>query len=216
MAEASANERSEKRYFQSIHSLLHYSQTLYIFERYFSLNVLDMQMIKNENNTAAYDEEMLKCIVNFLDEIGIKIIEKELSEDCFLPGLYPKGNGILLDRTRLKYPGDLLHEAGHIAVTEEHLRPLIGTNEMTEKWPRPGDELGAILWSYAAVCYLNIPANVVFHPHGYKNDSEWLIGQLESGNYIGLPVFEWMGFCNNKTEDENNKTRFPKMLKWLR
>lgn len=175
-----------------------------------------IEMIKKEKDTPSYDEEMLKLIIDFLDEIGLKIIENELSDDCFLPGLYPKGNGIILDRNRLKYPGDLLHEAGHIAVTEEHLRPLIGTNKITEKWPRHGDELGAILWSYAAVCYLHIPPNVVFHPDGYKNDSKWLIEQFENGNYIGLPLLVWMGFCNNNTDDGNNNTTFPNMLKWLR
>lgn len=176
-----------------------------------------MDMIKKVNNISVYDEEMLNRIIIFLEQIGLKITDSELSDDCFLPGLFPKGNGLLLDRSRLKYPGDLLHEAGHIAVTEEHIRPLIGTNELTEKWPRPGgDELGAILWSYAAVCYLKIPADVVFHPHGYKNESNWLIEQFESRNYIGLPLLVWMGFCNNKTDDEQKNTMFPNMLKWLR
>lgn len=174
-----------------------------------------MDKIKKGNDIPAYDEEMLKRIIHFLQEIGLNIIEKELGDDCFLPGLYPNGNGIVVDRSKLKYPGDLLHEAGHIAVTEENLRPLIGTNEMPEKWPRPGQELGAILWSYAAVCYLKIPANVVFHPDGYKNESEWLIEQFENGNYIGLPLLVWMGFCTNKTDDGPNNATFPNMLKWL-
>lgn len=175
-----------------------------------------MEIIKKGNENPAYDEEMLERILHFLDEIGFEIIEKQLGDSCFLPGLYPKGKGIILDRSRLKYPGDLLHEAGHIAVTEEHVRPLIGTNKMTEKWPRPGDEPGAILWSYAAVCYLKIPADVVFHPAGYKNDSQWLIEQFESGNYIGLPLLVWMGFCNNKPDDGQRNGTFPNMLKWFR
>lgn len=174
-----------------------------------------MNTATNQTTAFAYDEEMLNLIIGFLNETGIEVSEAELNNDCFLPGLFPKGCGMLLDRKKLKYPGDLLHEAGHIAVTEAHLRPLIGTPEMPEQWPRTGDELGAILWSYAAVCKLKIPAEVVFHPDGYKGDSEWLIKQFEDGNYIGLPLLIWMGFCFAE-EGCSNSTAFPTMQKWLR
>lgn len=143
-----------------------------------------------------YDVEMLDRIVAFLNSIGIAVTETELDDDCFLPGLFPKENGVLIDRARLKYPGDLLHEAGHVAVTDAHLRPLIGTPEMPGRWPNPGEEFGAILWSYAAACAMGIPAEVVFHAGGYKGDGEWLIEQFENKNYIGLPLFAWMGFCS--------------------
>lgn len=162
-----------------------------------------------------YDEMMLGRIIDFLNEIGIKVKETALKDDCFLPGLFPKESGILLDRTWLKYPGDLLHEAGHVAVTEAHLRPLIGTSKMPEQWPKPGDELGAILWSYAALLHLEIPARVVFHPDGYKGDADWLIEQFENKNYIGLPLLTWMGFCKND-ENQPAATTFPKLEKWLR
>lgn len=153
-------------------------------------------------------------IIQFIEEIGIPVIETELPGDCFLPGLSLNKNTILMDSQRLKYPGDLLHEAGHIAVTSEELRPLIGTDQMEASWPTDGDEIAAILWSYAALKYLNLEPEVVFHPEGYKNQSQWLIAQFQQGNYIGLPLLEWMGFC---AVPENEKpTPFPNMLKWLR
>jgi len=170
-----------------------------------------MATTTKQNNTPGYDVKTLNLIIDFLKDTGIEIHETELDDGCFLLGLYPKGCGLLIDRNKLKYPGDLLHEAGHIAVTEAHLRPLIGTPEMPEQWPKTGDELGAILWSYAAVCKLKIPADVVFHPDGYKGDSAWLIEQFENGNYIGLPLLTWMGFCNVSSD-----TSFPFMNKWLR
>ena len=119
-----------------------------------------------------------------------------------------------MDPKRLKYPGDLLHEAGHIAVTSEELRPLIGTDEMDPSWPSDGDEIATILWSYAALKHLDLDLEVVFHPDGYKNQSQWLIQQFRQENYIGLPLLEWMGFCT-APEKENSKP-FPNMLKWLR
>ena len=147
-------------------------------------------------------------IVNFLRSIMIKVVEKELSNDTFLPGLSITGNTILMDLEKLKYPGDLLHEAGHIAVTDEKNRPLIGTPEISDNWPTDGDEIAAILWSFAASYHLELDLEIVFHPDGYKNDSEWLIEQFKSKNYIGLPLLEWMSLCS--------KEEFPVMKKWLR
>jgi hypothetical protein len=136
------------------------------------------------------------------------VVEKKLPNDTFLPGLSIKGNTILMDSAQLKYPGDLLHEAGHIAVTEEKIRPSLGTEEIGSNWPTDGEEIAAILWSYAASYYLNLDLGIVFHPDGYKNESEWLIKQFSSKNYIGLPLLEWMSLCN--------KEEFPIMQKWLR
>ncbi|WP_206082073.1 hypothetical protein [Maribellus sediminis] len=165
--------------------------------------------------TPEYDVEMLDRIVAFLNSVGIPVTENQLDDNCFLPGMFPKENGVLIDRARLKYPGDLLHEAGHVAVTEAHFRPLIGTSEMPGRWPNPGEEFGAILWSYAAVRAMGIPAEVVFHADGYKGDGEWLIEQFENKNYIGLPLFAWMGFCSID-ENADEQSRFPNVLKWLR
>lgn len=153
-------------------------------------------------------------IIQFIEEIGIPVIETELPDDCFLPGLSLNKNTILMDPQRMKHPGDLLHEAGHIAVTPEELRPLIGTAEMEPSWPSEGDEIAAILWSYAALKHLDLKPEVVFHPEGYKNESHWLITQFQQENYIGLPLLEWMGFCAAPGKD--NPKPFPNMLKWLR
>jgi hypothetical protein len=153
-------------------------------------------------------ENILERIVNFLNAINISVVEKKLSDDTFLPGLSIEGGTLVMDPEKLKYPGDLLHEAGHIAVTEEKLRPLIGTPDIGSDWPTLGDEIGSILWSYAASCHLKLDLEVVFHPHGYRNASKWFIEQFENKNYMGLPFLEWMSLCT--------KEEFPKMDKWLR
>ncbi|MEM5566281.1 hypothetical protein WNY78_14260 [Psychroserpens sp. AS72] len=147
-------------------------------------------------------------IISFLNEIGIDVIKANLGDNTFLPGLQLQGQTILVDEEKLKYPGDLLHEAGHIAVTEKQLRPLIGTNKIGEDWPGLGDEIVAILWSYAALDHLKLDPKVVFHSEGYKNASPWFIEQFTSGVYMGLPLLEWMGVCDTET--------FPKMKRWLR
>ena len=125
-----------------------------------------------------------------------------------MPGLKIQENSIRLDRKRLKYVGDILHEAGHLAVTPEDQRILIGTEKMDPTWPSDGDEIAAILWSFAASYYLKLDLEIVFHPDGYKNDSVWLIEQFNNKNYIGLSLLEWMSLCSSK--------EFPIMKKWLR
>ena len=156
-------------------------------------------------------------ILHFLKEIDINIIEKKLSPITFLPGLSLGPNCIEIDFERLLYPGDILHEAGHIAVTTAAERKLIGSDNMPKDWPTPGDEIVAILWSYGACCYLQLPIEFVFHPNGYKNESNWLIENYTSGSFIGLPLLEWMGLTLGKEKAaEQKKDPFPAMVKWLR
>ena len=109
------------------------------------------------------NDTLVKKITTFLKEIGINTIEKELSDDTFLPGLALSNEGIIIDYNKLLYPGDILHEAGHIAVTTAEDRKKIGTDKMPEDWPTQGDEIGAMLWSFAAAHHLEIPLEVVFH-----------------------------------------------------
>ena len=159
----------------------------------------------------------LEKVLFFLNEIGIVVIEKELDETTFLPGLSLGANCIYVDFEKLLYPGDLLHEAGHLAVTPASERKLVGTKAMPEEWPTQGDEIVAILWSYAALCHLELPLDFVFHPHGYKNCSDWFISNFSSGNYIGLPLLEWQGLTlSKKSAEEEGKKAFPIMQKWLR
>jgi hypothetical protein len=166
---------------------------------------------------AKNDSATLEKVLFFLNTIGIDIIEKELDETTFLPGLCLGANCIYIDFEKLLYPGDILHEAGHLAVTTSSERKLIGTEEMPKDWPTQGDEIGAILWSYAAICHLELPLEFVFHPNGYKNNSDWFISNFSSGNHIGLPFLEWAGLTlsENRAAIEGKKA-FPIMQKWLR
>lgn len=154
------------------------------------------------------DQIIVPVIIQFLNTIGIPVIEQSLHDTTFLPGIKVHAGTLIIDPNRLKYPGDLLHEAGHIAVTTPTKRPLIDTNKTNSNWPSNGDEIAAILWSYAACIHLQLDINIVFHENGYKNESNWLIKQFNNKNFIGLPLLEWMGFCKKET--------FPKMDKWLR
>jgi len=158
----------------------------------------------------------IQKVLSFLDEIGIDVIEKEL-DTTFLPGLSLGSNCIYIDYEKLLYPGDILHEAGHLAVTTPLERNLVGTNEISADWPDQGEEIAAILWSFAALNHLELPLDFVFHPDGYKNASNWYISNFSSQSYIGLPLLEWMGLCLGEDRaGKEGKPAFPTMLKWVR
>jgi Aspartyl/Asparaginyl beta-hydroxylase len=146
-------------------------------------------------------------ICHFLDSIGIPCRFESLPGDTFLPGISIENGALKIDTDRLKYPGDLLHEAGHIAVTPAAERPNMGGNVGEDDPQAMGQEIATILWSYAALNAIKLPPEVVFHPNGYKGASDWHIKNFTSGNYIGLPLLQWMGLAN-----EN----FPVMQRWLR
>jgi hypothetical protein len=153
---------------------------------------------------ADYLDQMLE----FLASIGLPVRETSFEQPGFLPGLLIDKGELLLDRARLLYPGDMLHEAGHIAVTVAAERPLLGAN-VTENHPeKEGEELAVLLWTYAACRYLGIPPIVVFHPDGYKGSSKWLIESFTNGQYMGLPLLVWMGLTTTEG--------FPTMTRWLR
>ncbi|BBB59712.1 hypothetical protein UNDKW_1439 [Undibacterium sp. KW1] len=170
-----------------------------------------------EINPGVRDDPRLDKVLNFLDRIGIAVIERELQHATFLPGLDLGPGCIYVDYSKLKYPGDMVHEAGHLAVTPSANRALIGSDQQDKDWPPQGEEIAAILWSLAVARELDLPLDFVFHPNGYKDDSSWLIETFESGNFIGLPFLEWAGLSLGAVRAEKEgKPAFPHMLKWMR
>lgn len=147
----------------------------------------------------------------FLTEIGLTIEEADLEEECFVPGLKIHQGKILMDINRMKYPGDLIHEAGHLAVVPEAERASLNGSDIENRPSGDGEEIAALLWSYLACQHLNIPPSFVFHPYGYKGDSEWLVKTFEERNYIGAPLLTWMGIINWDPKENN-----PLVVHWLR
>ena len=129
--------------------------------------------------------------------------------DSFLPGLAISGGGLLVDEARLEYPGDLLHEAGHIAMAPPSVRPSMsgslddvpGIDAATLEW-------AAIPWSYAAAVEIGIDPALVFHEGGYHGHSAGLLSNFRLGVPIGLHLLVEAGLT---TPDA-----YPHMLRWLR
>ncbi|MES2382762.1 MAG: hypothetical protein V4538_17075 [Bacteroidota bacterium] len=164
-------------------------------------------------------ETITKKIVDFINEIGIETNYMQIDEPTFLPGILIKEGVIHIDTDKLLYPGDLLHESGHLAVIPKNERTLVGGNlgEAKDEQTAMGEELMSIAWSYAAITYLNLDPKIVFHPDGYKGSADWYLDLYTQGNYIGLPTLQWIGLCYDEKQAALKQAKpYPYMLKWLR
>jgi hypothetical protein len=146
----------------------------------------------------------LAAIVAFLRRIGIEVRLETLGEGTFLPGLAIQHGALAIDEARLLYPGDLLHEAGHLAVMTAGERAQCDGDAGADG----GAELAAIGWSYAAALAIGLDPAVVFHPHGYKSGAASLLENFAAGRYLGLPLLQWYGLTRAET--------YPQMDRWLR
>jgi hypothetical protein len=89
----------------------------------------------------------LDTILNFLVSIGIKCQAASLSgATTFLSGIKIENGTLLYDVEILKHEGDLLHEAGHIALEPPASRYQLNGNVEEGKAPGESLEIGVILW----------------------------------------------------------------------
>lgn len=187
---------------------------------FFSTSKLDHLVMGNMIISKQQREPVsIKKITTFLNEIGIETIFRAIDQETFLPGILIDRGRLIIDEEKLLYPGDLLHEAGHIAVMKPEDRVASSGNigEERTKNDADGEELMAIAWSYAALRHLDIDPEVVFHPTGYKGAAGWYIEQYTSGNFIALPVLQWIGLCyDKKNASLHGVLPYPNMIKWLR
>ncbi len=171
-------------------------------------------------NTTATDTNVMEKMIDFVKSIGLPVHFAKLDEPTFLPGITLQNGGIVIDREKLLYPGDILHEAGHLAVMPPEIRANMNgdLNDGEENHDLlVGGEMMAIAWSYAACLHLNIDPLIVFHENGYKGGGANLVDNFNNGNYIATATLQWAGLCNEpKRIKEPGKIYYPQMLKWLR
>ena len=78
-----------------------------------------------------FEGELTRRIAGFLNGVGIGVLARRTGGGCFLPGILVEGGRLLVDEAELRYPGDLLHEAGHLAVAPDD-RDTSHANHRTE------------------------------------------------------------------------------------
>ena len=162
-------------------------------------------------------DKQVRRVVAFLTEIGITVRRGNMDQPTFLPGLRLDQGELVVDEAKLAHPGDLLHEAGHIAVTEGAERRDLNDDIEMPIAIGGGFEMAAIAWSYAAAVHLELDPAVVFHEAGYKGGSASLLENFAIGHYIGVPVLQWVGMTYDEAAAEEAGAKpFPHMIKWLR
>ncbi|RYF36223.1 MAG: hypothetical protein EOO25_21255 [Comamonadaceae bacterium] len=151
-------------------------------------------------------------LAGFVRDIGLAVGPGAVDDGAFLPGLALRDGGIVIDEARLRYPGDILHEAGHLAVVPAAARAQTGGRLEVDG----GQEMGAIAWSWAAAVHLGIDPAVVFHPHGYKQGANALLENFAQGRYVGVPYLQWLGLAFEPAQAAREACPpYPFMVRWL-
>ena len=152
-------------------------------------------------------DSTIDTILAFLSEKGITYQLTSINEPCFLPGIKIKQGTLILNRAQVSYPGDILHEAGHIAVAAPSEREKL-SDEITGS---PAEEMAAMAWLYAATVDLKMDPHVVFHADGYKGGGAHLAAQyatetVHNSTAPGVPMLQWFRMTQS----------FPQMDQWIR
>ena len=155
--------------------------------------------------------------IAFIQSIGIDVSFKPITGECFLPGIAIEDGYIIIDKEKLTSPGDILHEAGHIAVVPANERNSLNEDSIAKRADREAEEMMAIAWSYAACVHLDIDPFFVFHKDGYNGGGKSIADNFIQGNYFGVPMLQYVGMTIEKRNAEaTGGEPYPVMKQWMR
>ncbi len=158
---------------------------------------------------------LTRQITDFIRSIGIDVSFEPLPEKGFLPGISIKNGSIIVDNDSLLYPGDLLHEAGHIAVVPLAERLTLNPEAIGNRPHQAAEEMMAIAWSYGACRHLGLDPTVIFHAGGYLGGGDNILSSFTSPSPIGVPMLQYVGltYYGNQAA-ERGVAPFPAMQQW--
>lgn len=158
-------------------------------------------------------DPLVARMVTFLTGIGLDVRPGPVPESAFLPGIAIQDGVLTFEEAKLLYPGDLLHEAGHLAT----LAPADRQSAHGHVGDDGGMEMAAIAWSYAAAKHAGIPPEVVFHNSGYRGGAGAILENFAAGRNVGVPMLVWMGLTRDAGQaPAPGAEPYPAMLRWLR
>lgn len=158
-----------------------------------------------------FSDPLVVKLVTFVRSVGIEVRACPINWKTQFPGLEIQAGTVLIDESQLIHPGNILHEAGHIAVHD----PARRANPKFR--PSNGEELSALAWSYAAIVYLDFSPELVFYPGSYQGWDTSLIENFAEGRYLGVPLLQRYGMAiEERFAAERGLKPFPHMLRWVR
>jgi hypothetical protein len=150
-------------------------------------------------------------LVNFVRSIGIEVQACLINWKTQFPGLDIRAGVILVDENQLIHPGNILHEAGHIAIHDPARRAQLKFS------PLRGEELSALAWSYAATVHLGLSSELVFYPGSYHGWDTSLVENFAAGRYLGVPLLQRYGMTlEARLASQRGLKPYPHMLRWVR
>jgi GNAT superfamily N-acetyltransferase len=153
-------------------------------------------------------DQLIDHMTAFLRAIGL-MVEFAPVASSSVPGIERIANGLRVDRDALDYPGDMLHEAGMLAVRLPEEREQDPSSQI-----EPAFQIAAIAWAWAAAFGLGIPDFMVIHDQGYKGLAPHIRADFAAGKCPGLPILAWIGMTTAPTPE--TPSIYPQMLHWLR
>jgi len=158
-----------------------------------------------------FSDPLVKQLVAFVRSIGIEVHPCTINWKTQFPGLDIKAGAVLVDESQLIHPGNILHEAGHIAVHDPARR------QDPKFLPTKGEELSALAWSYAATVHLVLNSELVFYPGSYNGWDTSLVENFAAGRYLGIPLLQRYGLAiEERFSSERGLEPCPHMLRWVR
>jgi len=158
-----------------------------------------------------FSDPLVTRLSGFVCSIGIEVRACTINWKTQFPGLDIKLGAVLVDEQSLIHPGNILHEAGHIAVHDPIRR------REPKFSPTRGEELGALAWSYAATVHLGLKSDLVFYPGSYHGWDTSLVENFAEGRYLGVPLLHRYGMAiEPRLATERGQKPYPHILKWVR
>ena len=163
-----------------------------------------------------FHDPRLSRMAAFLDSIGIEMRAGTIDVVTLFPGSLLAHGSLIIDESKLLFPGDALHEAAHIALSPPERR---NADFAFIEGDMGGEELTAIAWCWAALLELSIEPEDIFHPTAYKRgvDSATIIDCARKGIYLGFPLLQtWEMAFDEQHALLRGVKPFPHMVKWMR
>ena len=161
---------------------------------------------------AGFRDPVTERIAVFINGIGLRVRRDEVPPQTFLPGIYIDRCALIVDEARLRFAGDLLHEAAHLAVVPPRQRAAMRGDAGSD----PAEEMMAIAWSYAAAVHIGLDPAIVFHDE-YKGGGAAIMAAFLAGPGFGVPMLQWVGLAFRSPPDAPPYgPSFPHMRRWLR
>jgi hypothetical protein len=168
----------------------------------------------------------IKVICDFLGDVGISVRLQPVRGGTFIDGVDIDQGGLIVDAAKVK-SGDILHEAGHLAVVPQRFRQFatgdidVALRPHYDTWFAGGvdpdcpitrailqaGEAEAMAWSFAAARAAGIAPDVVFHEGAYGGDEGELIAMLSANCHFGINGLQHAGMTTRRL--------FPAMSRWL-